>query len=104
VNFALDPGILRMFQVLMALVLVGGTAFTVFAVGDAVAKRIKRGEEPLSEGEIAHLQRQAALVDELRDRVAELEERVDFTERLLTDGKGGGGGVHPASPASPDLS
>ncbi len=25
--------------------------------------------------------------DELRDRVAELEERVDFTERLLAEGK-----------------
>ena len=58
----------------------GGTAFllSISPVGRAVADRIRaRGAVPLQDPELL------AEVDALRRDVNELQERVDFTERLL---------------------
>jgi hypothetical protein len=45
------------------------------------------GHEPIL-GELEELRTRLEGSDELRDRVVELEERVDFAERILTEGKG----------------
>lgn len=51
-------------------------------IGKAIARRIE-GSGGVSGDELAFLRDQAAEVDELRDRLGELEERVDFAERML---------------------
>jgi len=51
-------------------------------IGKAIARRIE-GSGRVSEDELAFLRDQALHVDDLRDRLAELEERVDFAERVL---------------------
>jgi hypothetical protein len=70
----------------------GGTLFllSVSPVGKALAERIRHGAVPAPDPELL------AEVDALRRDVAELQERVDFAERLLSQsqervqvGKGG---------------
>ena len=58
----------------------GGTAFllSISPIGKTVAERIRaRGAVPMQDPELL------AEVDALRRDVSELQERVDFTERLL---------------------
>ena len=72
----------------------GGTAFllSISPIGKAIAERIRaHGAIPMHDPELL------AEVDALRRDVSELQERVDFTERLLAQsqerqqvGKGGG--------------
>ena len=72
----------------------GGTAFllSMSPIGKAIAERIRaHGAIPMHDPELL------AEVDALRRDVSELQERVDFTERLLAQsqerlqvGKGGG--------------
>ena len=54
-------------------------------IGQAIAKRIhgRGGSDPELQSEIAELREQ---VVDLTQRVGESEERLDFTERLLTRG------------------
>lgn len=56
------------------------------AVGQAIARRIqgKGAADPELRGELEELREQVA---GLQHRLAENEERLDFTERLLTRGK-----------------
>ena len=69
----------------------GGTLFllSISPVGRALAERIRGRVPPLQDPELL------AEVDALRQEVAELHERVDFAERLLSSqdrqelGKGG---------------
>jgi hypothetical protein len=63
----------------------GGTAFllAISPVGRALADRIRHGAQPVGgggadSGVLAEL-------DQLRHDLTELQERVDFTERLLSD-------------------
>jgi hypothetical protein len=52
----------------------------------AWARRLEgRGGESLLREEIDQLRQEVGEVDALRARIGELEERVDFTERLLTN-------------------
>lgn len=63
----------------------GGTAFllAISPVGRALADRIRHGTQPLGGGgtdpEVL------GELDQLRHDLTELQERVDFTERLLSD-------------------
>ncbi|MFZ5625362.1 MAG: hypothetical protein ACOY71_13215 [Gemmatimonadota bacterium] len=59
----------------------GGTLFllAISPVGKAIAERIRHGGPVTAQTDPALL----AELDELRAQVAELQERVDFTERLL---------------------
>lgn len=58
--------------------LVGGALVLRGPVGKALARKLDAGEPGDSLGEQA-----AGELDEMRDRILELEERVDFTERML---------------------
>ncbi|HJS43538.1 MAG TPA: hypothetical protein VJ755_08690 [Gemmatimonadales bacterium] len=77
----MDPGVIGVFIPVIA---VGGFFAWMIAlspVGKAIAERLLRGPRPADGGED-----QAELtesVEQLRREVAELAERVDFTERLL---------------------
>ncbi len=63
----------------ITLIFGGGTAFllSISPIGRAVAERIRSRGVPMQDPEIL------AEVDALRRDVSELQERVDFTERLL---------------------
>lgn len=72
--------------VLGILTLVGGSLVLIFRgpLGRAIAKRIEGGGRGgLLEARVAELEQRLAEVEQERHRVAELEERLDFTERLL---------------------
>jgi hypothetical protein len=51
----------------------------------ALARRLegKSAADPALHAEVEHLQQRLGEVDVLHQRVAELEERIDFTERML---------------------
>ena len=57
----------------------GGTLFllSISPIGKALAERLRGNREPMQDPELL------AEVDALRQEVAELHERVDFTERML---------------------
>jgi len=62
----------------------GGTAFllAISPVGRALADRIRHGTQPLGGGSDPGV---LAELDQLRHDLTELQERVDFTERLLSE-------------------
>jgi hypothetical protein len=79
----MEPGVIAVF---IPIVAIGGFFTWMIAispVGKAFAERLRGGGK--SEGEHEEL---AATVEELRREVAELAERVDFTERQLARPKG----------------
>jgi Tfp pilus assembly protein PilO len=47
----------------------------------------KGGVDPALKGEVEHLHQRLAELEPMQARVAELEERLDFAERLLAQGK-----------------
>ncbi len=61
----------------------GGTAFllSVSPVGKAIAERIRHGTQGKPDPEVY------AELDELREEINELHERLDFAERLLAEGR-----------------
>jgi flagellar biosynthesis/type III secretory pathway M-ring protein FliF/YscJ len=57
----------------------------------ALARRIERrgGEDPALRGEVEELRHRLADVEASQGRIADLEERLDFAERLLTQQREG---------------
>lgn len=67
----------------------GGTLFllAVSPVGKAIADRIRHGTHPLGGGPDPEVLNE---LEHLRNDVTELQERVDFAERLLSQKQGAG--------------
>ena len=65
------------------------TTIILWPVMRAFARRLegKGGADPALHAEIEQLQHRLGEVDGLQQRVAELEERIDFTERMLARGQ-----------------
>lgn len=79
----MDPGAIA---VLIPIVAVGGFftwMISLSPLGKALAERLRHGPVPPVQQGSAEREELAATVDALRLEVAELAERVDFTERLL---------------------
>jgi hypothetical protein len=79
--------------VLIPIVAVGGFftwMISLSPLGKAFAERLRHGPVPPPQQGSAEREELAATVDALRQEVAELVERVDFTERLLTKAREGG--------------
>lgn len=80
----MDPGAVAVFIPIIA---VGGFFAWMIALsplGKAMAERLRGGRPDRGAGEgDARSERLLEVVDDLRREVAELAERVDFTERLL---------------------
>jgi hypothetical protein len=82
----MDPGAIVGFSILGVFILVTGMVFILAGpVGKALARRIE-GRASLPP-EIPELEARLADADALRQRVAELEERLDYAERLLTQAR-----------------
>jgi hypothetical protein len=90
-----DPNLIWMSDggppAIVMIVLLGLLATTVilWPVMRALARRLegKSVADPGLRGEVEQLQQRLAEVDTLQLRVGELEERLDFAERLLTRGQ-----------------
>ncbi len=61
------------------------TTIILWPVMRALARRLegKGAADPVLRAEVEHLHQRLGEVDALQHRVAELEERIDFTERML---------------------
>ena len=73
--------------VLIPIIAVGGFfawMISLSPLGKAVAERLRHGPVPPPQRGSVEGEELAATVDALRQEVAELAERVDFTERLLS--------------------
>jgi len=60
-----------------------GWMISLSPLGKALADRLKHGPQPVSAGTTEEQAELLESVEQLRREVAELAERVDFTERLL---------------------
>lgn len=84
----MDPGAIAVFIPIIA---VGGFfawMISLSPLGKALAERLRHGPVPPG-GTTAGQEELAEGVEQLRREVAELAERVDFTERLLGQQRGG---------------
>ncbi len=73
--------------ILIPIIAVGGFfawMISLSPLGKAFAERLRHGPVPPPQQGSGEREELVAAVDELRREVAELAERVDFTERLLT--------------------
>jgi hypothetical protein len=90
-----DPNIIWMSDggppavVMIVLLALVATTVILWPVMRALARRLegKSGADPALRSDVTELQHRLAEVDTLQVRVAELEERLDFAERLLTRGQ-----------------
>ena len=78
---SLPPGVF----LLVALAVVGGFVAVFWPLMRAIARRIegKASTDPALLDEIDHLRGRVSDLEAMQTRMAELEERVDFAERLL---------------------
>lgn len=74
---------LKVFIILAGIGLAGTVTYASLALVNALIARLKGGPDVSSE-ELEYLRDRAEEVDSLNERVAELETRLDFAERLLT--------------------
>ena len=81
----MNPGAIVM---IVLTVVVAGT-LVLWPLVRALARRLegKGARDPALQHEVEQLQQRLAEVDALHGRVAELEERLDFTERLLAQSR-----------------
>ena len=75
---------------MVALLLVSAAAVLIFRgpLGKAIGRRIEGSQaDPALAARVAELEHRLAEVEQERIRMAELEERVDFAERVLARGR-----------------
>lgn len=82
----MSSDIVNFFGVMMSLLTVGLLGYGGVVVIGGLRSRFKRSEPPplLDPDEIEAIRQQLDEMDHLKARIAELEERVDFAERLLS--------------------
>lgn len=81
----MDPGAI----VMIVLTVVAAVTVVLWPLVRALARRLeaKGGRDPALQRELEQVQQRLAEVDALHGRVADLEERLDFTERLLAQSR-----------------
>lgn len=94
----MNEDILKFAGVMVTLMTVGIFGYAGVTVVGAFSRRLNRGPQPptIDPNEVEMLRSQLTDVEDLKARVAELEERVDFSERLLAQRQAG------SLPGSPD--
>jgi hypothetical protein len=88
----MPPGDVAPVLITMLLTVTAGIAAVLIfrgPVGRAIARRIEGtpAPDPALSAQLAELEHRLAEMEQERSRVAELEERVDFAERLLARGR-----------------
>ena len=82
--------VLKFFGVMLSIGLAAGGGYAVFALVSAWSVRLQRGGQSLPAGleeEVARLRERVAGLEGAEDRMAELEERLDFAERMLAQSR-----------------
>jgi Tfp pilus assembly protein PilN len=81
----MSDDVVQFFSVMMIIVVTGLLGVGGLTLIKALDRRLggRRGPPALSPEELEVVRAQLAEVDGLRERIAELEERLDFAERLL---------------------
>ncbi len=80
----MDEDVVVFLQVMLSLVLTGTVGYAAYILVNALGRKLGHRVQPeLTTEEIDALRGQVADTEELRMRLTELEERVDFAERLL---------------------
>ena len=81
--------VVKLFGILIAVTGAGTVAYLAVAFAGALVKRLERPVNPGTELEarVEELQARLDRLEGAEHRMAELEERVDFTERLLAQGR-----------------
>ena len=82
--------LLKFFGVMMSIALAGGGAYAVIALISVWVKRMERrgaAQDPALEEELLRLRDRVHQLEGAEERMAELEERLDFAERMLTQAR-----------------
>ena len=82
--------ILKFLGVMVSIGAAGAGTYAAIAVVSAWAKRLERGTvtaAPELEAEVSRLQDRVHQLEGAEERLAELEERLDFAERMLTQAR-----------------
>lgn len=95
----MDSDVLKLFGVMLAITTAGSIGYVVIALANVMVKRLEGRKPAVSEqleAEMADLRARMDDAEAARSRIAELEERLDFAERMLTQqrehGRLAGGG------------
>jgi len=80
----MDPDVLKVFSMLLSIVLTGGLGFAIVMTVLAHYRRKVGPGAVVDSPEVEELRQRIASIEANQDRVAELEERLDFAERLLS--------------------
>ena len=76
---------IQLFLVLLAVTAAGAVGFTAFTLVTALSRRLRAKDAAgLSSGEFDATRERLAETEALEARVTELEERLDFAERMLS--------------------
>lgn len=78
--------VLKLFGVMVAIMSAGGVGYFIIAVANTVVRRLNARtpvESQQLEAEMADIRARLDEADAARGRIAELEERLDFAERML---------------------
>ena len=81
--------ILKFFGVMMSIMVAAGGGYAVIALVSAWARRLERrsAADPALEAEVDRLRDRVHQLEGAEERMAELEERLDFAERMLAQGR-----------------
>jgi Tfp pilus assembly protein PilO len=75
--------------VMIVLLVMTACTIVLWPLVRALARRLegRGGQDAALRGDVEHLQQRLGEVDQLQVRIAELEERLDFTERMLAQSR-----------------
>jgi hypothetical protein len=82
--------ILKFFGVMMSIMIAAGGGYAVIVLVSAWAKRLERRggtTDPALDAEVGRLRDRVHELEGAEERLAELEERLDFAERMLTQAR-----------------
>jgi len=83
--------VVKLFGILVAIASAGAVGYLLISLAAAITKRLEgRPGSAALEAEVAELRAKLEEQDQLRVRLLELEERVDFVERLLAQQRDAG--------------
>jgi Tfp pilus assembly protein PilO len=78
-------GVFKLFGILVAMTLAGAAAYVVIVFANAMVKRLegRGGVDEALKADLDELRMRVEDGEQMKTRIAELEERLEFAERLL---------------------
>lgn len=87
----MSSDVLTLLGVLLSVAMAGSVGYAAFTLINAWSRRLNAKQAPpgLDPDEVEALRAQSTDLEELRTRLLEVEERLDFAERMLTESRAG---------------